>query len=240
MMTDRRQAFEFIDQLDRLSDAVSVMNAMHRALGLHGFEFFCFNGFPRPDQGFDEVIFAIRVPQAWLQLYLDEQYIHVDPTIRHCKQTVRPFEYTSAPYDLEREPRAAEVIERATDFGLSKGMLIPIPSPSGCIGNVWIGGYRPDFKDISIPMVHLTALYAFERVRKLNPHAAGKVPRLTAREREVLTWIAQGKSSWEIGEILAITKRTVDEHAQVATRKLGAVNRTQAVAIALRERLLRL
>jgi LuxR family quorum sensing-dependent transcriptional regulator len=39
------------------------------------------------------------------------------------------------------------------------------------------------------------------------------------------------------GEILCVAKRTVDEHAQTAMRKLGAANRTQAVAIALRHRL---
>jgi DNA-binding CsgD family transcriptional regulator len=58
---------------------------------------------------------------------------------------------------------------------------------------------------------------------------------LTAREREVLAWTSHGKSAWEIGEILGIAKRTVDEHAQTATRKLGAANRTQAVAIAVRD-----
>jgi DNA-binding CsgD family transcriptional regulator len=63
---------------------------------------------------------------------------------------------------------------------------------------------------------------------------------LTAREREVLAWIALGKSAWEIGEILGIAKRTVDEHAQTAARKLGAANRTQAVAIAVRDGLIEL
>ena len=47
--------------------------------------------------------------------------------------------------------------------------------------------------------------------------------------------MARGKSAWEIGEILRITKRTVDEHVQTAVRKLGASNRTHAVALALRE-----
>jgi DNA-binding CsgD family transcriptional regulator len=61
---------------------------------------------------------------------------------------------------------------------------------------------------------------------------------LTARELEVLTWISLGKSAWEIGEILGIAKRTVDEHAQTAARKLGAANRTQAVAIAVRDGLI--
>ena len=61
---------------------------------------------------------------------------------------------------------------------------------------------------------------------------------LTPREVEVLTWVALGKSAWEIGEILNIAKRTVDEHAQTAVRKLGAVNRTHAVAIAVRDRII--
>ena len=56
---------------------------------------------------------------------------------------------------------------------------------------------------------------------------------LTRRELEVLTWVARGKSAWEIAQILGIAKRTVDEHVQAATQKLGAVNRTQAVALAL-------
>ncbi|HYA05872.1 MAG TPA: helix-turn-helix transcriptional regulator [Xanthobacteraceae bacterium] len=63
---------------------------------------------------------------------------------------------------------------------------------------------------------------------------------LTAREIEVLRWVANGKSAWEIGKILNITKRTVDEHVQRAVRKLGAVNRTHAVAITLRNGIIKL
>jgi LuxR family quorum sensing-dependent transcriptional regulator len=71
---------------------------------------------------------------------------------------------------------------------------------------------------------------------RATPRAArAKSPVLTSREAEVLTWVARGKSAWEIGEILRITKRTVDEHVQTAVRKLGASNRTHAVALALRE-----
>jgi LuxR family transcriptional regulator, quorum-sensing system regulator BjaR1 len=65
--------------------------------------------------------------------------------------------------------------------------------------------------------------------------AQARTSLLTPREREVLAWVAQGKSAREIGEILHITKRTVDEHAHTAVRKLSALNRTHAVAIALRD-----
>jgi len=61
---------------------------------------------------------------------------------------------------------------------------------------------------------------------------------LTPREREVLTWVARGKSASNIAKTLRITKRTVDGHVQSASRKLGAQNRAQAVAIALRNRFL--
>ena len=73
----------------------------------------------------------------------------------------------------------------------------------------------------------------------LEPVPAPAAPHaLTLREREVLWWAALGKSALEIGGILHITKRTVDQHTHNAARKLGAVNRTQAVAVALRERLI--
>jgi LuxR family quorum sensing-dependent transcriptional regulator len=57
------------------------------------------------------------------------------------------------------------------------------------------------------------------------------------RYREVLTWAAAGKSAGEMGEILGVSSRTVAEHAQQALGRLGAVNRTLAVAIAIRDRL---
>jgi DNA-binding CsgD family transcriptional regulator len=77
---------------------------------------------------------------------------------------------------------------------------------------------------------------AWEVVEAFGPAAEPGV--LTSREIEVLTWVARGKSAWEIGEILQISKRTVDEHDKKATRKLGAVNRTQAAAVAVRERII--
>jgi LuxR family quorum sensing-dependent transcriptional regulator len=61
---------------------------------------------------------------------------------------------------------------------------------------------------------------------------------ITARESEVLKWVARGKSAREIAEILNITKRTVDAHVHSAIRKIGAVNRTNAVAIAIRDRII--
>lgn len=63
---------------------------------------------------------------------------------------------------------------------------------------------------------------------------------LTPREIEVLRWVADGKSAREIGEILHVAKRTVDAHVQSGVHKLGAANRTHAVALAFRDGIIKL
>lgn len=56
---------------------------------------------------------------------------------------------------------------------------------------------------------------------------------LNQRETECLQWAAQGKSSGEIAIILGLSTRGVDFHFDTAREKLDAVNRIQAVAIAI-------
>jgi DNA-binding NarL/FixJ family response regulator len=65
-----------------------------------------------------------------------------------------------------------------------------------------------------------------------------KVPGLNSREVEVLTWVARGKTSAEIAQIIGLAKRTVDFHIDNARTKLGASTRTEAVTKATAGRLI--
>ena len=60
-----------------------------------------------------------------------------------------------------------------------------------------------------------------------RPAAAGVM--LSAREAEVLRWMADGKTSSEAARILALSERTVNFHVSSALAKLGAANKTAAV-----------
>jgi LuxR family quorum sensing-dependent transcriptional regulator len=93
-------------------------------------------------------------------------------------------------------------------------------------------GDKIDLSVESKPNILLMAHYAYLRLCQVAGGGQSTRPALTLREREVLAWSALGKSAWEIGEILNLAKRTVDEHAKTAMRKFGAMTRTQAVAIA--------
>ena len=55
---------------------------------------------------------------------------------------------------------------------------------------------------------------------------------LTARETEVLTWVAQGKTNYEIGVILSACTGTICKHVERILRKLYVENRTAAAGIA--------
>ena len=56
-----------------------------------------------------------------------------------------------------------------------------------------------------------------------------KLVDLNDREVEALTWVARGKTSAEIAQILGLSKRTIDFHIDNARGKLGAATRTEAV-----------
>jgi DNA-binding CsgD family transcriptional regulator len=59
--------------------------------------------------------------------------------------------------------------------------------------------------------------------------------RLTQRERDVLQWIAAGKTSWEIGVLSGVSEQAINKIISSAMLKLDAVTRTQAVVKAMRD-----
>ena len=61
---------------------------------------------------------------------------------------------------------------------------------------------------------------------------------LSEREIETLTWVARGKTSADIAQILGLTKRTVDFHVENARTKLAAATRVEAAVKAATGRLI--
>ncbi|TDP64076.1 XrtB/PEP-CTERM-associated transcriptional regulator EpsA [Roseateles toxinivorans] len=101
------------------------------------------------------------------------------------------------------------------------------------------------YLDLLLPHLHSTWLrvQAVEREMKEMPAAMHPVQGLTRaliteRERQILSWVREGMSNQQIGEVLGISPLTVKNHVQKILRKLGANNRAQAVASAMTMNLL--
>lgn len=72
-------------------------------------------------------------------------------------------------------------------------------------------------------LLRLTRHTASDQITRLKERL-----RLTSREAEVLLWVARGKSSRDIGDILSLSPRTVTKHLEQIYSKLGVENRTSA------------
>ena len=59
------------------------------------------------------------------------------------------------------------------------------------------------------------------------------------RQREILNYITRGLRNSDIARELGIAQDSVKEHLNAIFHKLGAVNRAEAIAIALRKHLLK-
>ena len=72
---------------------------------------------------------------------------------------------------------------------------------------------------------------AYAAARRRMVEARGRIATLSPREREVLDWLAEGRSNKAIARELAISPRTVEIHRANMMHKLGASHAAQAVRL---------
>jgi LuxR family transcriptional regulator, quorum-sensing system regulator CviR len=87
--------------------------------------------------------------------------------------------------------------------------------------------------ELLTPHMHLALTRALSNVPLLLPGDANERPTLTVRERDVLHWMLEGKTNWEIGQISGRSEHTIKHQVERILDKLDANNRAQAVAKAI-------
>jgi DNA-binding CsgD family transcriptional regulator len=80
---------------------------------------------------------------------------------------------------------------------------------------------------------HYLHLALMRTARKNAPSTEKCVKELSPREVTILNWIKNGKTNWEVGQILGVTERTVRFHLASIFSKLDVTSRSQAVATAM-------
>lgn len=177
-------------------------------------------------------------PTEWGRRYLSRGYAFHDPTIRRLGRTTAPFSWCDARDDVPDEPLTRRIMDEAADFRLSDGLTVPLLTLDGETAGFSVSGERLGLEPMDWGVLQLVATYAFGHLLLLAGQGLAAPVRLAPREREALQWAAEGKTDWEIGEVMGISTHGVDFHLRSARSKLGTANRTQAVAIALRRGLI--
>jgi len=127
----------------------------------------------------------------------------------------------------------------AVEFGLRDGFVVPISLPDRETAALSFGGSAVDLSPNDQSLLGFAASYAIGALLQRRISSERAHDRISAREYDCLLWAAEGKSDWEISMILGISRSTVIKHMLSAREKLGAVSKAHAIAIALREKLLR-
>lgn len=173
----------------------------------------------------------------WLHEYLSKNYFQLDvatkETFRTCK--LKHWSYLTMNYDV-KVPK--EIMSLNMDFGVKEAYFHGGSSSAArknesvfCFASPLM---KQDNRTIAIlefltPQLHLALSHIFNNKKSNINYSI-----LSTREKEVLNWLKQGKSSWEISVILGISESTANYHVYNIMGKLNATNRPQAVAIAAR------
>jgi len=236
MVDYARAAFDLIDHFDGAKTTDQVMSQLGSALSAFGYNAFLITGVPEPPLRVEAYFLLNGWPDGFGTEYHQKNYYRDDPIAAWCRRSIDPYEWSEAKYNPETWPRAATVMQLADDFGMKRGFCVPIIRANGFTACVTMAGDKPDFDPEAKKAMHLISLYAHAKAVKLMRMDAalrtdGRM--LTKREAEALTWIAAGKSSWEVASIMGITERTVNKFVADAAQKLKARTRTQAVVNAI-------
>ena len=122
------------------------------------------------------------------------------------------------------------------DFSMKKGFAVPVFGLNGYEAGLSLAGPDIDDSDEANSAVELIAVYAFNQLTKIKNCKADVETVLRPREREVMQWVAAGKTTWDIGAILHISSDTVNKTIGSSMRRLEVHTRAQAVSEALRRR----
>ncbi len=87
--------------------------------------------------------------------------------------------------------------------------------------------------ELLIPHIHVALTRILGAAPAWPPAQRAAVDALTPRQRDVLAWMLEGKTNWEIARVLGRSEHTVKHHVAEILRKLEVNNRAQAVAKAV-------
>jgi DNA-binding CsgD family transcriptional regulator len=178
----------------------------------------------------------VNYPDPWKRHYAENNLHRVDPTLIMASKSIAPVDWRR----LERDKGFERVFRDAHDFGITdRGMTIPVRGPYGDIGmlSVTRDCSLPEWEKLSAHILsdlQSVAVHVHDTVMRSDAVSrALRYPALSTREREILQWIAAGKSQQDVGDILGISHRTVEVHLRSGREKLYALTTPQAVGRAI-------
>ena len=184
-----------------------------------------------------EQVGAFTYSLDWARHYIEKDYKSIDPVVLGAQRRFHPMDWKSLDWS---SPQARAMMREAMAAGLgNQGWSVPIWGPQGefalfavnhnATDQEWAAFTRNNAKNILL-VSHLMHQHA---MRIINKEMEPATAELSPRERETLTQLSLGHSRAAVAAALQISESTLRAYIDSARHKLGALNVTHAVALAL-------
>lgn len=225
-------ALRTVEKIETLNDNDMVAESLKAYLRLYGLNHIVVTALPGPHTAaWHKSIAFDSWPAGWLERYNERGHFVHDPCVMHARRAPVPFLWSNVISDRLPAPQA-RVMSEATEFFLKDGICVPIHLPYQPTWVVSAAGPQLDLSQRGLSAIEMVCVHAFRALVDTSI-ADTEYPTLSVREREVLSWIAGGKSAEDVACILGISRYTVDRHLTNIREKYGAVNTLHAVAKAM-------
>ncbi len=171
-------------------------------------------------------------PMEWLKVYAESNLFYVDPIIWHNFQSPGAQLWTET-YKEYGEKVSQDFIDKSNDFGICYGASGGLYDKVAEVSTIFtFASSRDRFEQhhkeiLSIVSPHLHQAF----LRIINQSHVDLLSSISEREKEIINWMKEGKTNWEISIILSISENTVKFHIKNIENKLSAVNKAHAIAI---------
>lgn len=173
----------------------------------------------------------------WQNHYFSMNYDEIDPIVLCGMQGFLPLDWALIPKAKESTKR---FFGEAMEFGISDlGVTVPVRGANGetalvsLNSGMTLSDWQSYLKHHMADVTYFAHLLHREVLETLMDSGENARVALSKRERDVLQWAAEGKSSWETSTILGLSPRTVEYYVGNAASKLRAATKTQAVTKAM-------
>ncbi|MDI7775071.1 LuxR family transcriptional regulator [Asticcacaulis sp. EMRT-3] len=237
-MLDRTQFYRFEDFITDTAYARSgdeLFALLQKAVGQYGYDRLIFSvPFDRdlPPELNKSGLYT-TYPDDWTREYIEKDYARLDPVLRAGGTHAYAFTWQELEDSDSISDSQIRFMRTAAEAGLHSGIGVPIRGERALVAGVGLASSEPqDGAAAHLDLINALCNQFYVAFKRLHGHRLPPKPEvgyLSPREREILSWIAAGKTDDDTATIMGISRNTVDTHIRSIFRKLDAGNRVTAV-----------
>ena len=182
---------------------------------------------------------AVTYAPEWGQRYAEAGYQRIDPVVEGAARSFVPINWKDLPWDTKKRQ---QFLKEAVECGIgNQGYTVPVRGPNGQFAMFVVNGTAADsqwarFIEMNSRDLLVVAHYFHQKVLEIEKiYGSPPPPNLSAREKDVLTYIAAGKSRAQVAHDLKISENTLRVYLDSARHKLNALNVPHAVAVGVQK-----